>query len=178
MSDEATIIGPNTVVRGRIAGECDVLVQGRVEGDVTLAGTLTVEATGVIVGNVDAVAAEVAGVVVGDLRLQHRLSVAATAQIRGDIDAASLQVAAGARLSGQVGTSAATTEAPLLPPPPVERRVPQPQHVSTRPSNAPTRIDPPPADPATTAVLRTAKKRMILRTKRTTKTSPESDRDR
>ena len=51
---DTTAIGRSSLVRGRIAGDGDLEIAGRVEGDVTVSGEVTIDATGLVAANVSA----------------------------------------------------------------------------------------------------------------------------
>ena len=48
-----TVIGPSILISGKLTGDEDLTVRGRVEGELTLSRTLIVETSGVVKANVD-----------------------------------------------------------------------------------------------------------------------------
>ncbi|MFP2961917.1 polymer-forming cytoskeletal protein [Myxococcus sp. 1LA] len=60
-----TVVGPSILISGRLTGDEDLTVRGRVEGELTLSRTLIVEPSGVVKANVAVKNAIVSGVVVG-----------------------------------------------------------------------------------------------------------------
>ncbi len=81
----ATIIGKDSVVEGdfKVAGAARI--DGTIDGNVTVTGTLVVGATGKINGNVEAFCAMVGGVVNGNLTVAEKTELTSTARIIGDI---------------------------------------------------------------------------------------------
>ncbi|HZI08797.1 MAG TPA: bactofilin BacP, partial [Myxococcus sp.] len=57
-----TVVGPSILISGRLTGDEDLTVRGRVEGELTLSRTLIVEPSGVVKANVAVKNAIVSGV--------------------------------------------------------------------------------------------------------------------
>lgn len=96
---EAAVIGRTTRVRGRVTGDGDLLVEGTVEGDVTLRGDLVVSEGASATSNVDAQGVTVNGALEGDVRARS-VVVGAGARLRGDVSAESFAVEEGADIAG------------------------------------------------------------------------------
>ncbi len=94
------VIGRTTRVRGRIAGEGDLLVEGVVEGDVTLRGDLTVAEGASATSNVEAQAVTVNGALEGDVRARA-VTVGGSARLRGDVVAEAFAIEEGAEVIGR-----------------------------------------------------------------------------
>jgi cytoskeletal protein CcmA (bactofilin family) len=94
-TQETTVIGRGTHVRGRIAGEGDVEIHGRVDGDVTLEGDVTVEQGGLVASNVSARRIVVRGAVKGDLVATESIVLEEGARVVGDVRAARISIAGG-----------------------------------------------------------------------------------
>ena len=94
-----TIIAKGITLTGVIRGEGSVQVEGRVEGEIDLKGSLTVANTGEIQGPVTADTIRVAGDVQGSVTAREHLCLERTGSIHGDISTASLVVENG-RLDG------------------------------------------------------------------------------
>ena len=86
------MVGPGTSVEGEIAGDGDLVVQGKIRGRVSVGGSLTVDPTGALEGDV------VAG---GTVRLE------AESRVKGDIRAPRVVIVDGASFQGAVDTSGA-----------------------------------------------------------------------
>ncbi len=96
-------IGSTARVRGRIQGDGDLLVEGQVEGNVTLRGDLTVaEGASVTSEAVEAHAVVVAGSLEGSVSASGVVHLAPSARMRGDIQGASVIIDDGARFTGRL----------------------------------------------------------------------------
>ena len=74
MADKPTVIGSGTFVRGRVSGSGDLEISGRVEGDVTCSGDVTVERDGMVGASITAHRIVVRGAVKGDLTADDALT--------------------------------------------------------------------------------------------------------
>jgi cytoskeletal protein CcmA (bactofilin family) len=99
------IIGRTTRVRGRITGDGDLVVDGIVEGDISVRGDLTIgegaKATCHDRG-IDAHAVTVRGELDGDVSARGIVRLEAGARVRGDIRGESVAIEEGAEFSGRL----------------------------------------------------------------------------
>jgi len=102
MGAKKATIAASARVRGRIAGDEDLLVFGRVDGEIDLRGALDIDASAVVKARIRATAVRVAGTVVGDITATDVLHLAPTARVIGDLRAGRLVIEPGARVSGGV----------------------------------------------------------------------------
>lgn len=79
------IIGKGAECSGDFTAEGSVRVDGTINGNVKVSGTLIVGATGNINGDVDAAAAIVGGEIIGDVRVTERTELTGTARVIGNI---------------------------------------------------------------------------------------------
>jgi len=96
-------IGSAARVRGRVQGEGDLVVEGQIEGDLTLRGHLTVAEGGSV--SCDAVEAEsvtIAGSLQGEVVANGAVQLAASARVRGNLKGSAVTIAEGARFSGRL----------------------------------------------------------------------------
>src|SRR6185295_3452791 len=107
MADTTTVIGKSSFVRGRISGNGDLEISGRVEGDVSVTGEVTIETTGLVAANVSAKRIVVRGAVKGDLAADESLLLETGAKVVGDLKAARIAIAQGGLVKGFVSTSGA-----------------------------------------------------------------------
>ena len=114
-ADAATVIGPGIFVRGRVSGEEDLHIEGRLEGSVELTETVYVADGGIVVATVQARDVVVSGVVVGNVTAEDSVTLNAGAKLIGDITAPRVIVADGAAFSGNVAMGGE-------PPPPRKRQ--------------------------------------------------------
>lgn len=80
-----TIIGKGSECNGDFTAEGSVRVDGVINGDVTVSGTLIVGTTGSINGDINAAAAVVGGEVYGNLTITEKTELTSTARIIGNI---------------------------------------------------------------------------------------------
>ena len=94
-----TVIAKGITFTGVLRGEGNVLIEGRLEGEVDLGGGVTVAASGVVQGPIIADTVRVAGNVEGSITARDHLCLERTGGIHGDVATASLIVENG-RLDG------------------------------------------------------------------------------
>src|SRR5262245_25592429 len=98
----ASTLGRGARVRGRIAGDGDLHVEGQVEGDVSVSGELTIEEGGSITGDVDAGTVVLSGALKGDVAARGPVAVRATAQVEGNLAGAEVSLDEGASFHGRI----------------------------------------------------------------------------
>lgn len=97
----STLIAEGVTLTGRLCGEGSLQIEGTVEGEIELQGSVSVSATGLVKGPITASIVRVAGKVVGNISAQEHLRLEKTGKIQGDVAAASLVVEDGGRLNGR-----------------------------------------------------------------------------
>jgi cytoskeletal protein CcmA (bactofilin family) len=101
--DAEARIGASALVRGRIQGEGDLLIEGHVEGNVTLRGDLTIAEGGSVEGEaVTAHAVFVAGSLEGNLAASGQVRFGPGARVRGDVQGNAVAIDDGAHFSGRL----------------------------------------------------------------------------
>lgn len=95
------VIGSSTRVRGRITGDGDLLVEGTVEGDVTLRGDLVLAEGASATSNVEAQAVTVNGILEGDVRART-VVIGGSGRLRGDVSAEAFAIEEGAEVNGRL----------------------------------------------------------------------------
>jgi cytoskeletal protein CcmA (bactofilin family) len=101
LTDE-TVIGPQISIRGRIDGEEDLRVEGRVEGTVSLTETLYVEPEGVVIAQVEARDVVISGILIGDVTASNRVTLNKGAKLVGNMHAPRVIIADGAAFRGDI----------------------------------------------------------------------------
>lgn len=94
-----TVIAKGIAFRGTIEGEGIVQIEGCVEGEIKLKGSLTVTTTGLVIGPIVADSVRVAGDVRGSITARDNLCLERTGSIHGDVATCSLVIENG-RLDG------------------------------------------------------------------------------
>lgn len=108
----STLISRSSFVRGRIIGTGDVEIAGRVEGEISSSGEVSVDATGLVAANISASRIIVRGAVKGDLTAEETLVVESGARIVGNLKAPRIAIAPGGLVRGHVQTSGAAPARP------------------------------------------------------------------
>src|SRR5262245_49685129 len=106
-SNNTTVIGKETFVRGRVSGSGDLEIAGRIEGDVACSGEITIEAGALIAANVSGARIVVRGAVKGDLTADETLVIESGARVVGDLRAPRITIAQGGLVRGHVQTGGA-----------------------------------------------------------------------
>ncbi|MFQ5913285.1 MAG: polymer-forming cytoskeletal protein [Nitrospinota bacterium] len=115
-------IGRTIVVRGELSGEEDLIIEGRVEGRISLEGHhLTVGESGHIAAEVMAKTVTIIGRMEGNLHAKDRAEISESGSLTGDIQSPRVIIADGANFKGSVDmTSVDTVQAAA--PQPVKRK--------------------------------------------------------
>jgi len=102
MAEEASIILEDVTINGSLTGDEDLVLAGRVDGQITLSKSLSVEESGAVLQGVDVEDLTVCGRVEGTVKVSRSLTIAATGIILGDITTPSLVMEEGATVNGQL----------------------------------------------------------------------------
>jgi cytoskeletal protein CcmA (bactofilin family) len=99
---EPCLIGSKIVIRGQVSGSQDLIVEGRIEGRVSLDNRLTIEESGTVEADLEVADVSLKGELRGDLVASHSAVLHPTARVFGNIRAPRLIIEEGARFSGSV----------------------------------------------------------------------------
>jgi cytoskeletal protein CcmA (bactofilin family) len=102
MSRPAGVIAPGLFLKGELRGEDDLIIEGRVEGQISLQKHLTVEPTGVVIANVKTENITIKGELHGDMQAVEKVEIHNGAKVIGNIVAPRIVIADGARFKGHV----------------------------------------------------------------------------
>ncbi|WP_224245680.1 bactofilin family protein [Hyalangium gracile] len=154
-----TVVGPSILISGKLTGDEDLTVRGRVEGELTLSKTLIVETTGVVKANVAVRNAIVSGVVVGNINATESVELTREGRMVGDIRAPRVIIVDGASFRGRVdmgevepGRVPASRPAVARPTVRPGAAPARPTTPAARPAGRPAPPPPPAARPATKPV--------------------------
>jgi cytoskeletal protein CcmA (bactofilin family) len=100
-----SLIDKSAVVSGKVRGEGNVEIAGRVHGEVTFSGEVRVSASGMVGANVSASVIVVEGAVRGNLTATEAISLISGARILGDVRAPKIAIEDGALVRGYVQTA-------------------------------------------------------------------------
>ena len=102
-SGECATVGPSIRIQGDMSGEEDLLVQGRIEGTISLKNNLvTVGKDGHVNATVDARVIKIEGTVEGDLHGNEQVIVSRSGNVRGNIVAPRVTLEDGCRFKGSI----------------------------------------------------------------------------
>lgn len=101
----ATLINEGCKITGLISGNGDFLVNGEVEGDCDIEGTITLARNGLWQGTIKANIVIVSGHVEGDIVASGRVEITASAKIAGTVAGEAIAVAEGAVVEGVMQTT-------------------------------------------------------------------------
>jgi cytoskeletal protein CcmA (bactofilin family) len=102
MADQPCTIGKQITIRGNVTGSEDLVVEGRIEGSITLAKHLTIAPGGTVEAEIDVEDLTVNGAVRGEIRAARRVLVANDARVAGNIRAPRVVIENGARFKGRI----------------------------------------------------------------------------
>lgn len=95
-------IGPRIAIRGNITGEEDLVIEGRVEGSISLTGHLIVTQVAVVEADLEVDSADVHGQVEGDIVAATTITLHEGARVVGNLRAPRVVIADGAQFKGAV----------------------------------------------------------------------------
>jgi len=104
-SGAATLINEGCKITGVIGGSGDFLVNGEIEGDCDIEGTVTLAHKGLWRGLIKAGTVIVSGHVEGDIVAAGKVEIAASAKIVGTVSGDAIAVAEGAVVEGVMKTT-------------------------------------------------------------------------
>ena len=100
---DAARIGPKVVVKGDIYGEEDLVIEGQVEGTITLEKhSVVIAPSGKLTADVFADNIRVAGTVEGNLTAANKVVLLETAHLEGNVNSKTVTIETGAHFRGQV----------------------------------------------------------------------------
>jgi len=98
----SSFIAEGLIIHGNLSGEGDVRLSGKIQGEIILKkGSLIIEKSGFVNGNVSVNEVTIAGWVNGTVATTKKVEIAATGRVEGDVSAPEILVADGAHLSGK-----------------------------------------------------------------------------
>ena len=98
-----SVVGPSLLVQGDMTGDEDLVIQGRVEGSISLKKNLvTVGKDGRVNATVNAQTIRVEGAVEGELRGREQVIVTRTGSVSGNIVAPRVTLEDGCRFKGAI----------------------------------------------------------------------------
>jgi cytoskeletal protein CcmA (bactofilin family) len=103
-----TVLGPKARFVGDFAGDEDIAIHGRFEGNIDIQRRVTIAVSGEMKGDIHARSVVVGGRVQGQIRADERAELLASASVQGNVHAPKVVIAEGAQLQGNVAMSTST----------------------------------------------------------------------
>jgi cytoskeletal protein CcmA (bactofilin family) len=107
-----SILGSGSLCNGTIRVDGGLRIDGTVDGEVVVSGTLTIGREGVIIGNVTVNQAVVGGKIKGTVRAEEQLELQSGSRIEGDIFTSSLIIEDGVYFEGSCKMSQGNNSEP------------------------------------------------------------------
>ncbi len=104
MAEIITQIESGTLVKGNLVGDEDVVLLGRIEGEVTLSETFYLEPSGVVVGDVTARQVVIGGTLVGKVIAHAAVTITESGRVIGYVRAPRIVVQDGAQIRADLTT--------------------------------------------------------------------------
>jgi cytoskeletal protein CcmA (bactofilin family) len=95
-------LGKTLSFKGELFADEDMVLLGRVEGSITHTESLTVGASGVVIGDLSARVLTIKGTVEGDLEASEAIVISPSANVLGDLVAPRVSIVEGAVFNGRV----------------------------------------------------------------------------
>ena len=96
------VIGKGISIRGNLSGGGDLIIEGTVEGQISLKNHLTIEETGVVQADIEAERLTIKGEMSGNISASNMVAVLANAKVMGDIKSPVVIIEDGARFKGNI----------------------------------------------------------------------------
>ncbi len=100
--EQTGIIGKGITIRGNLTGGGDLVVEGRVEGQIALKNHLTIEGTGKVQADIRAEELTINGEASGNIDASSKVEIHASAKVAGDIKAPRVVIEDGAVFNGSI----------------------------------------------------------------------------
>jgi cytoskeletal protein CcmA (bactofilin family) len=99
---KTAVIGPNVRIQGELSGDEDIVIEGRVEGKISVSKFLRVGQAAQVNAEVKAHSVVIAGKVVGNVVAVERVEILPSGSLEGNIRAPKIVIAEGAQFKGSV----------------------------------------------------------------------------
>ena len=98
----SSLVGETLNITGKLAGNDNCIVYGKVEGECYLDGSLVLGVTGCWEGNITAYNIIISGMVRGNITAENKLELSSTARVIGSIRSPAIAIAEGAVHDGDI----------------------------------------------------------------------------
>lgn len=100
------VIGPHVRIQGELSGDEDIVVEGRVEGKISVTKSLRVGPQAQVNAEVRAQNVVIAGRIVGNVTAMERVELLPSGSLEGNIRSPKIVIAEGAQFKGSVDMTA------------------------------------------------------------------------
>src|SRR6476659_7232748 len=100
--EQINIIGKGIVIKGSLTGGGDLVIEGRVEGQIALKNHLTIEGTGKVQADIRAEELTINGEASGNIDASQKVEIHASPKGAGDIKAPRVVIEDGAVFNGSI----------------------------------------------------------------------------
>lgn len=101
-----TMIGRKITLKGELTGEEDILIEGRLEGNINLVGhTVNIGAQGTLESNIKARSIVAEGCINGDIEAMDIITVKSGSNVHGNLKSNRVQLDDGAKFWGGINTT-------------------------------------------------------------------------
>jgi cytoskeletal protein CcmA (bactofilin family) len=101
-SGDTAFFGTKLSIKGKVTGSGNLIVMGKLEGEVELAGELVVAPTAVLNGEIRAVTLAVSGNVTGTLTAREKIHLEKSAVVSGRMATPRISMVDGATFNGEI----------------------------------------------------------------------------
>lgn len=102
MEAKKTVIGPQVRIQGELSGDEDIVVEGKVEGKITVSKSLRIGQNAHVSAEVRAQNVVIAGRVTGNVSAVEKVELLPSGTLEGNIRAPKIVIAEGAQFKGSV----------------------------------------------------------------------------
>jgi cytoskeletal protein CcmA (bactofilin family) len=95
-------ISADSVVKGHLQTKSNIKVDGKINGNISAAGSVHVGSNALVEGNITGIDVQIAGIVKGNINVSGSLHVFSSAKLIGDVKASSVEVEKGAQYKGTI----------------------------------------------------------------------------
>tara|TARA_B100000579_G_C22414200_1_gene657712 strand:- start:15 stop:398 length:384 start_codon:yes stop_codon:yes gene_type:complete len=106
-STMSSIIGPDLEIKGDMNIQGDLLIYGRVNGNIICKGSVSTAKGSIVEGNISTENGDFSGTIIGNVDAKHKVSLSSSAQLNGDLKASILIIEEGAKFNGLCGMQSA-----------------------------------------------------------------------
>ena len=101
-NEQTNIIGKGITIRGSLSGGGDLVIEGRVEGQIALKNHLTIESSGIVEADIRADELTINGTASGNIDAMAKVAINNSAKVAGDVKAPRVVIEDGAVFNGTI----------------------------------------------------------------------------